>query len=123
MAKSAAMHTEYGQNFDSGYLDKPFSLRITRQGCEFDGSIIPPSNFIRYRNEPQFSEADMEQKETRLQAWYDSARVSGYGDVQDQVTKIDASVRAWEIPASEFTVKPELLDQIANVWDMHFYSD
>lgn len=79
--------------------------RITRQGCEFDGSIIPPSNWIRYRNEPQFSEADMEQK-TRLRAWYDSARVSGYGDVQDQVTKIDASVRAREIPASEFTVAP-----------------
>ncbi|KAI0787604.1 hypothetical protein C8Q74DRAFT_1197219 [Fomes fomentarius] len=124
VSKFAALHPEYGQNSASGYLDKPFSLRITRPGCEFDGSISPPSKFYHYRNEPQFSEADIEQKKTRLQAWYDNAKVSGYGDVQDQVTKIDASVRdAREIPASEFIVKRELLDEIANLWDTHFYSN
>ncbi|KAI0787588.1 hypothetical protein C8Q74DRAFT_1252680 [Fomes fomentarius] len=121
VAKFAAMHPEYGQNSASGYLDKPFSLHITRQGCEFDSSIIPPSKFYNYRNEPQFSEAEIEQTKTRLQAWYDNAKVSDYGHVQDQVTKIDASAR--EIPASEFTVKPELLDEIANLWDTHFYSN
>ncbi|KAI0787584.1 hypothetical protein C8Q74DRAFT_1216211 [Fomes fomentarius] len=122
VSKFAAMHPEYGQNSASGYLNKPFSLRITRQGCEFDGSINMPSKF-RY-GEPQLSEAEIEQKKTRLQAWYDNAKVSGYGDVQDQVTKIDASVRdAREIPASEFIVKPELLDEIADVWDTHFYSN
>ncbi|KAH9888828.1 hypothetical protein C8Q73DRAFT_766452 [Cubamyces lactineus] len=101
------------RNYASGHLDAPFTLRITRAGCEFDGSIAPSVPKSRY-------DVD-EAVKSRLQKWFDNAAVSGYGDVQEQVTKVDEEVRAArEITSTGFQVEPELLRRVEQLWCGHF---
>ncbi|KAJ7211569.1 hypothetical protein GGX14DRAFT_623078 [Mycena pura] len=58
----------------------------------------------------------------RLQRWYEAAAVSGYGDVKAQETKVDPAVRdAREIPASEFSVSPDLTAQVQELWGVSFF--
>ncbi|KAI0741946.1 hypothetical protein C8Q80DRAFT_1123686 [Daedaleopsis nitida] len=100
----------------SGYLEEPFTLRISRKGCEFDGSIVPSQDTKTYYNEAG------KKITARIELWYDNAQVSGYGDVREQVTKVDDRIRdAREIPANEFSVEAELLARISALWDRHFY--
>ena len=90
-----------------GVLDSPsrFHLVITRPGCEYDGDIR------RYYSKIA----------ALLPAWFEHSVISGYGDMQALETKVDPDVRnAREIPASEFSVKPELLNQIQKKWGSHF---
>ncbi|KDQ55558.1 hypothetical protein JAAARDRAFT_180355 [Jaapia argillacea MUCL 33604] len=90
--------------FAKGVLDQPFRLRITRAGCPFDGEL------------------DQRETHTRLQHWFDNAALSGYGDVLAQETKFDEDVRkAREIPASEFSVEPALLEWIQSCWSKSFH--
>ncbi|OSD05532.1 hypothetical protein PYCCODRAFT_1362350 [Trametes coccinea BRFM310] len=108
---------ESSRKYASGYLDHPFRLRITRSSCEFDAVISPT------RTPPRSGGGGAEYKklEELLKRWYDNAAVSGYGDVREQVTKIDPDIRdAREIPASEFIVEPELLRQVERTWQRHF---
>ncbi|KAI0328690.1 hypothetical protein GY45DRAFT_1325984 [Cubamyces sp. BRFM 1775] len=101
------------RNHASGRLATPFSLRITRAGCEFDGALAPWM--------PKSSSDVDEAVKSRLQNWFDNAAVSGYGDVQEQVTKVDEEVRAArEINCTEFEVQPELLRRIEEIWCEHF---
>ncbi|OSD05492.1 hypothetical protein PYCCODRAFT_1385320 [Trametes coccinea BRFM310] len=104
-------------NHACGYLNHPFQLRITRRGCEFDAPITPspvPESDVR-------DEAEAKRLEELLKRWYDHATVSGYGDVHEQVTKVDSEVRnAREISASEFTVGRKLLRSIQRQWRKHF---
>ncbi|KAI1796667.1 hypothetical protein LXA43DRAFT_879441 [Ganoderma leucocontextum] len=110
--------TTHAQNSASGSLDKPFRLRITRRGVKFDEMISP-------RAQPPTGYLSASAKgalEPRLKKWHSNAQLSGYGDVREQVTKVDKSVRqAKEIPASEFSVEPELLAHIADLWDQNFF--
>ncbi|KAI9064069.1 hypothetical protein FKP32DRAFT_1570489 [Trametes sanguinea] len=100
------------RKYASGYLDHPFRLRITRPGCEFDAVISPT---------PTKDEAERDTLNELLKQWYDNAAVSGYGDVREQVTKIDKDVRnAREIASSEFIVQPELLRHVESTWQKHF---
>lgn len=90
--------------FRVGDFEEPFHLSISRPGCEYEDSIVP---------------SDYQSWETGdlLEEWYDNASISGYGDVQSLQTKIDPDVRdAREIPASEFTVDPDLLERIRATW-------
>ncbi|KAH9856771.1 hypothetical protein C2E23DRAFT_809049 [Lenzites betulinus] len=107
----------------SGYLE-PFRLRITRPGCEFDGYIGPnrTTSFKYPRWEETHEDKTLrEELNQRLRQWHDSAQTSGYGDVREQVTKIDESVRtAREIGTSEFVVEAELLRRIERIWTEHF---
>ncbi|KAJ8490231.1 hypothetical protein ONZ51_g2453 [Trametes cubensis] len=103
------------RNYATGYLDAPFHLRITRPGCEFDDSIAP------FPPELRLSSRCNETLQALLKKWFEGAAVSGYGDVQEQVTKVDEEVRAArEIPSSEFEVEPELLRRIEQIWCEHF---
>ncbi|KAI0741957.1 hypothetical protein C8Q80DRAFT_1197171 [Daedaleopsis nitida] len=121
VAKIATIYSQHANNVASGYLEGSFKLRITREGCGYDNTLVPPTKF-RYNNEPYRTDEAKKMLEACLKSWYDNARVSGYGDVQEQVTKVNDQVRhAREIPASEFSVEPELLDRIAGLWDKHFY--
>ena len=118
----AEIHEKHAHATASGYFKHPFGLRITRQGCQFEGNIQPPSKYSTYDNKPEYSREEKAAFETRLKSWYDHAAISGYGDVRAQVTKLNTDVRnAREIPASEFSVEPELLHEIAQVWDRNFY--
>ncbi|KAJ8490197.1 hypothetical protein ONZ51_g2454 [Trametes cubensis] len=100
-------------NHASGCLAAPFSLRVTRARCEFDGLIAP--------SVPKSEDDVDEVVKSRLRRWFDNAAVSGYGDVREQVTKIDEEVRAArEISSSEFEVEPELLRRIEGIWCEHF---
>ena len=112
--------TSHAQNSASGILDEPFRLRITRRGIKFDETVSPRAeSSLSYRYLP----ADVTSAlESRLKKWHSHAKVSGYGDVREQVTKVDKNVRqAKEIPASEFSVDPELLERIADLWDQNFF--
>ncbi|KZT06682.1 uncharacterized protein LAESUDRAFT_749900 [Laetiporus sulphureus 93-53] len=99
----------------NGVLRKPFSLDITRAGCEFSGEIVPqPST-------DQSGEDDENENENRMAQWFENATVSPFGDVQAQENKVDKNVRnAREILAAEFRVSPDLLQEIATIWDRNF---
>jgi hypothetical protein len=81
-----------------------FHLRITRPGCEYNGDVD------RWRTTNPL-----------LNGWFEHSAISGYGDMQSLETKVDSEVRnAREIPASEFEVKPEFLEEIQELWREHF---
>jgi len=84
----------------------PFDLSITRPGCEYNQRI---------------GLYNVEKLDRLLPGWFERAAISGYGDMQSLETKVDSDVRnAREIPASEFQVKPELLDRTQKLWSEHF---
>ncbi|KAF8518728.1 hypothetical protein JB92DRAFT_3141911 [Gautieria morchelliformis] len=88
--------------FFRGTLDAPFGLTITREGCNYSGEIAPA--------DPK-EEAAGDSTTILLKRWFEGAAISGYGDMEAQETKVNPDVRdAREIPATEFTVTPELLD-------------
>ncbi|KAJ7080762.1 hypothetical protein B0H15DRAFT_787000 [Mycena belliarum] len=85
--------------------ERPFTLKITRKGCEYDGKI----NAL---------ESDVA---ARLERWYAAGDVSGYGDVRAQETKVDLAVRnAREIPASDFSVSADLIEEVERLWGASF---
>ncbi|KAJ7211573.1 hypothetical protein GGX14DRAFT_697249 [Mycena pura] len=93
-----------------GMSDRPFRPTITRTGCEYDGEISA------FKAEGRADTGE------RLQRWYEAAAVSGYGDVKAQETKVDPAVRdAREIPASEFSVSPDLIAQVQELWGAWFF--
>ncbi|KAI0691468.1 hypothetical protein C8T65DRAFT_816903 [Cerioporus squamosus] len=121
IAKLSDIYTQHVHNKASGYLDRPFKLRITRPTCKFEGELVPPTEF-GYGGSPEYTEKEEKRIAKRLREWYKNADVSGYGDVREQVTKVDEKVRnAREIPATQFSVEPELLERIAALWDQNFY--
>lgn len=64
---------------------------------------------------------DKSQLNERLKGWFDNGVISGFGDVRQQATRIDESVRAArEISAEHFTVQDELLRQIEKHWQDNF---
>jgi hypothetical protein len=88
-----------------GQFPFSFNLKIARAGCEFQGRIKPNSKLIS----------------KLLPAWFEHAAISGYGDMQALETKIDDEVRsAREIPATEFSVDPTLLEVIQAEWADRF---
>ena len=89
----------------TGYFHEAFHLRVTREGCQFDGKVHPGGDTVL----------------NLLPEWLKHAAVSGYGDVRNQATKIDLDVRnACEIPSDEFSVDKELLDRIEAEWAESF---
>ena len=121
IAKLSEIYAQHVHNTASGYLDKPFKLQITRPKCEFDGALVPPTKFDSF-NRPTFVAREGKSRGARLKKWYENGDVSGYGDVREQVTRVDEKVRnAREIPATQFHVEPELLERIAALWDQNFY--
>lgn len=89
----------------SGHFKSPFNLRITRQGCEYDGLINPSGSGT----------------DALLSQWFEHSTVSGYGDNRSLETKIDHDVRsAREILPTEFSVEPQLIDLIQETWAAHF---
>ncbi|KZT06683.1 uncharacterized protein LAESUDRAFT_749901 [Laetiporus sulphureus 93-53] len=98
-----------------GVLGEPFSLDITRAGCEFSGEIVHQPSI------DQSGENDMKVNDNRVSQWFENATVSPFGDVQAQENKVDENVRnAREILASEFRVSPDLCHEIATIWDQNF---
>ncbi|EIW58615.1 uncharacterized protein TRAVEDRAFT_20565 [Trametes versicolor FP-101664 SS1] len=110
------------RNHACGYLDKPFNLRISRPGCEFDGPITPSrTNLKSFRLKGLQDMDTRDAVHKRLKGWYKKAVASGYGDVREQVTKTDKSVRtAREINTSEFAVEDELLRRVEDIWKEQF---
>lgn len=97
----------------NGDIDSEFKLTITRPGCEFDGFIYP---------EARGDEQNKTLIRSLLEKWYKHGVVSGFGDVRSQETKVDSKVRdAREIPASEFSVEPQLLQEIQEIWGRWFF--
>jgi hypothetical protein len=97
----------------TGTLDAPFGLTITRDGCSYSGEIAPA--------DPKKESAE-DNTTTLLKRWFEGAAISGYGDVEAQETKVNPDVRnAREIPTTEFTVTPELLDSVHDHWAAHFF--
>ena len=120
--KLSEIATKHGRNYAFGYLDRPFRLRITRSGCEFDDLVSPPTHLDPRDGWPIISDEEEKVLDERLKMWHTNAQVSGYGDVREQVTRVNSDIRqAREIPASDFTVEPELLARIADLWDQHFF--
>ncbi|KAG7442901.1 uncharacterized protein BT62DRAFT_363070 [Guyanagaster necrorhizus] len=77
-------------------------LKVTRRDCEFNGKLGQLNKDI-------------------LHSWLQNTIISRYGDTADLQTKVDINVRnAREINADEFTVEPELLDEIAKIWKENF---
>ncbi|KAJ7211571.1 hypothetical protein GGX14DRAFT_623084 [Mycena pura] len=107
------LQTNYMTTVAKGKLwmsELPFRLTITRAGCEYDGGIRA------------FKAEGSADTGERLQRWYEAAAVSGYGDVKAQETKVDPAVRdAREIPASEFSVSPDLIAQVQELWGASFF--
>ncbi|KAI0703178.1 hypothetical protein C8Q76DRAFT_222192 [Earliella scabrosa] len=109
------IHRKHINNSATGSFSS-FKLKITREGCKSSGRVNPPRS--KTAHERSSENAKIERK---LAQWYRAAAISGYGDMHEQVTKVDPAVRnAREIPASEFAVEPELLARIAACWDEHF---
>lgn len=79
-----------------------YALRITRPGCEFEGNI--DENIVK-----------------KLPTWYNHAAISGFGNVKEQTTEVNADVRnAREIPATEFKVEDKLLRHVEKFWAQNF---
>jgi hypothetical protein len=79
---------------------------ITRPGCELSGDVTN----IGHPNDDY------------LQRWHEHANVSPYGDQKTLETKVDASVRsAKEITSEHFTVTPELLSRVQELWSKNFW--
>ena len=77
-------------------------LRVNLEGCTYAGGIN-------------------EELEQQLQAWYTQAPLSGYGNVRDQRTEIDAAVRdAREIAAEHLEVSGDILRGVTAAWKTHF---
>jgi hypothetical protein len=96
---------DFASPYTIGTFETVFHLRVTRLGCEFDGDVAPESKSI----------------ENLLPDWFKNAAISGYGDMGTLQTKVDPTVRdAKEIPASEFTVSPSLLETIRETWATSF---
>src|SRR3984885_254861 len=90
----------------AGFFREAFHLRVTREGCQFDGEVDLYSDTVL----------------KLLPEWLKHAAVSSYGDVRNQDTKIDLDVRnACEIPSDEFSVDKELLDRIEAAWAERFF--
>ncbi|KAI0764353.1 hypothetical protein BD413DRAFT_192656 [Trametes elegans] len=101
------------EEYATGQLEA-FQLRIVRPGCEFDGRIAPINLRKRTYKEKNATE-------DTLKAWYNKADDSGFGDAREQVTRYDEKIRnAREIPASQFSVPPALIQQIRKCWDSRF---
>ncbi|KAI0049231.1 hypothetical protein FA95DRAFT_925238 [Auriscalpium vulgare] len=97
--------------YASGELRETFRLSVTRAGCKYDADVRLKDSYFK----PGSKEEDV------LRMLFDGAAISGFGDVRSQETKVDAGVRnAREIPASEFTVSPSLIDAISEIWSKHF---
>ncbi|KAF8075161.1 hypothetical protein FPV67DRAFT_618422 [Lyophyllum atratum] len=97
--------------YKDGELDSGFQLSIFLFGYTFNDTVEDPTR--RWRT------ADVS---SRLKAWFDHAHISGFGDVRNQVTKVDSKVRmAREIRSDAFNVEPKLLDAISKHWQDHFY--
>ncbi|OJT06393.1 hypothetical protein TRAPUB_2767, partial [Trametes pubescens] len=119
--KLEAVADANSRNHACGYLDKPFNLRISRPGCEFDEPISPNRTNLVHRRKTLEDMMMDNAVHKRLKEWYKNALVSGYGDVREQVTKVNKSVRtAREINTSEFTVEDELLRRVENIWKEQF---
>ncbi|RPD64387.1 hypothetical protein L226DRAFT_484383 [Lentinus tigrinus ALCF2SS1-7] len=120
ITKLSDIYTAHVHNQASGYLDKPFNLKVTMDKCGFNGPISPPTRFDY--DDPIFEQREEKAIESRLKKWYKNASVSGYGDVREQVTKVNEEVRnAREIPVTHFSVEAELLERVAALWDQNFY--
>jgi hypothetical protein len=99
--KLRAVADDFPKPYTFSTFDTAFHLRVMRQGCEFDGDVAPKSKSIQ----------------ALLPAWFESAAVSGYGDMKALETKVDPAVRdAKEILANEFTVEPSFLEKIRETW-------
>ncbi|KAH9943959.1 hypothetical protein B0H21DRAFT_747247 [Amylocystis lapponica] len=108
-----SIYWEHGRDCWNGMLDAPFTLTITRPGCEFAGEITPTKR-THYADVPADEAARVEQ-------WFEHGAVSGFGNVRTQETTVDARVRdAREIPAAEFSVSPGLVEEVARHWAAHF---
>ncbi|GBE84158.1 hypothetical protein SCP_0601360 [Sparassis crispa] len=122
----AAIYRNDGRDYSSGVLDAPFILTITRPGCEFSGEILSRSDEgSRGTNSkdgtPSPDATSQDPVTERLKKWFENGAVSGFGDVRAQETKVNANVRdAREIPASEFSVSPNLIEQIQKCWGDYF---
>ncbi|KAJ7255475.1 hypothetical protein B0H12DRAFT_534214 [Mycena haematopus] len=103
------LQTNYMATVASGKMKGvPLRLTITRIGCEYEGDIG--------------MSADSVATAERLQKWYEAGAISGYGDVKAQETKVDPDVRdAREILVSEFSVSPDLIAAVQNIWSANFF--
>ncbi|KAK7025230.1 hypothetical protein R3P38DRAFT_2530769 [Favolaschia claudopus] len=100
-----AMQSNYKTVASGKLADLSFHLTITRTGCELDGELSGLE-----------SKKGLETNR-RLRRWYDAGDVSGYGDVKSQQTKIDSAVRhAREIPAKDFGVSNEFINEVETIW-------
>ncbi|KAK7683394.1 hypothetical protein QCA50_013656 [Cerrena zonata] len=83
------------RTYASGWtLSSPNQLVITRPGCEYHWK-----------------------DDLDLARIFEHAAISGFGNVHTQETEFNPNVRnAREIPASEFTVNPELITEIEQHW-------
>ncbi|TBU36070.1 hypothetical protein BD309DRAFT_1024711 [Dichomitus squalens] len=66
---------KHGPNCVYGYLDLPFRLRITRNGCEFDDTASPPIKIDHRDGWPIRSGADEKALDQRLKQWHTNAQV------------------------------------------------
>ncbi|GBE86780.1 hypothetical protein SCP_1000220 [Sparassis crispa] len=120
----AEIYNNDGRDHWIGILAEPFRLTITRPGCEFSGDIVPsPDESSAGTNnkgeKPKVTSRSSLTKQ--LKKWFENGAVSGFGDVRAQETKVDANVRdAREIPASEFSISPNLIEQVEKCWGDHF---
>ncbi|OBZ78047.1 hypothetical protein A0H81_01675 [Grifola frondosa] len=118
--KLVEIYDIHGSDHYRGILSAPFSLTITHPGCEFSGEITMAAS-ARCEEAPGEQAVAVDLITARIQKWFEAGTTSGYGDVRAQETKVDKSVRdAREIPASEFTVSPNLITEIEKSWGEHF---
>ncbi|KAL6303420.1 hypothetical protein BKA93DRAFT_929125 [Sparassis latifolia] len=120
----AEIYKNDGHDHWSGILAEPFRLTITRPGCEFSGDIVPSPDESSAGTDNKSGKPKVTSRSSltkQLKRWFENGAVSGFGDVRAQETKVDANVRdAREIPASEFSVSPNLIEQVAKCWGDHF---
>ncbi|RDX54233.1 hypothetical protein OH76DRAFT_1341500, partial [Lentinus brumalis] len=124
IAKLSDIYAQHVHNKAFGRLDK-FKLQVTRPECTFNGEIVSRAECepVDYHCPTKILKPEAAMSR-RLHQWYKNADVSGSGDVREQVTKVDENVSGVrEIPATEFSVEPELLERIAALWDQNFYTN
>lgn len=91
-----------------GRFEEPFKLKIDASGYSFDKEIQQQRSYSYSTTE-------------RLEAWFEHATPAGFGDIREQVTKVDESVRkAREFNSEQFSVEPSLVARVEEAWAKNF---
>jgi hypothetical protein len=99
------IYSKYSRVFANGLIDRKLDIKLT---------IKMPNYAFR-------DTLDAQDWDKNFDAWYEHATPAGYGDVHEQVTRVNEEVRsAREITTEHFCVETKVIREVERLWAKHF---